>query len=711
MAFPFGGLVDWNRAGNYLGTGKNVTSRMRSANGLSWGRGKDQDQERAPAAAGEATFVLDNRSRDYSPGNASSPIHPNVRPGCNARIRSVGIAGGLLLLQDDTNLDLQDNSDLQLQDTPSRNLWTGILDDVAQFPDRLNLSVGIRCFGTLNRLIDKSVSTPLYENITIDQAIGYVLDAAGWPALERSLQPSSVVLRYFWADREDAFQLIEFLRLTEAIWASIYENTEGHIVFENRDARTTETRSTVSQATFTESDMVSISYSPNFKDVVQAVSIAINEREPQALDVIWSYGQTLVLAANEIKKLKIRASDPFLNPAIPSAFGTNAVQAITASATLTNGSFVGSFRGEQFTINHNDSVATIQSTLEAVTTIGAGNVLVGGGPFSTMPVTIEFRGTLKYQAIELIVIVSSSLNTVSSPATINISETMPIGVGVDQEFTFAPSAVPITSGSCKFKIGSVTTPLVLFSASAANVETAFDNTSLFNPGDQDCTGGPLASADIKMTVHSTQLGSPPISKPVVVNSSLMASQPTATVAVSETVKGSGPDYVVTAGSVADLTFDALAQSGTITIQAGSGGLTMTGLQLRAQPLIIVRTHERSYPEDLTEIEDNGGQILRPEIRSEISLAYGDSYPMDAVLRYLNPLPAIRIKIAKKVDDPGNDALFQREISDMLTVVNDQIGLNDKVHIENMNFKITGGTLLEAEFGCQIAFIPPPMFHA
>ena len=711
MAFPFGVFVDWNRSGSFVGTGKDVTSRVRVANGLSWSRGKDQIQDRSPAAAGEATFVLDNRSRDYSPYNTSSPIYPDVRRGCMVQLKSVGTTGGLLLLQDGTNLDLQSGADLQLQDTPSRSLWRGILFNCSQLPDRKNLSAGIRCFGTLNRLIKKSISTPLYENITIDQAIGYVLDAAGWPAAERSLQPSSVVLRYFWADGADAFQLIESLRQTEALWASVYENADGYIVFENRDSRTTETRSTVSQATFTESDMVSISYDEKSEDVTQGVAIVITEREPKALDVIWSYGQTLTLAANEIRRLPFRAEEPFMNAASPSSFGTNAVQTFTASAILTDGSFVGSFRGEQFTINWNDDAPTIQATLEAVSTIGAGNVLVGGGPMNTMPVTIEFRGALKYQAIELITIVSSSLNTVSSPATIDISETMPIGDGVDQEFTYSASARPITSGSCKFKIGSVTTGTVLFTAGASNLETAWDNTSLFNPGDQDCTGGPLATDDIKQTIHSTQVGSPPVSKPVCVNSTLMASQPTATVAVSETVKGSGPDFVVTNGGIADITVDALAQSGTLTIQAGSGGATITGLQLRAQSLEVVRTHGRSYPEDLSAIEDNGGQVLRPDIRSEISLAYADSYPMDAVLRYANPLPAVKIKIAKKIDDPGNDSIFQREVSDMLTVVNAQIGLNHQVHIENMNFKITGGTLLEAEFGCEIAFTPPPMFHA
>ena len=212
--------------------------------------------------------------------------------------------------------------------------------------------------------------------------------------------------------------------------------------------------------------MVAISYTPNFKDVIQACLIEVSEREPQALASIWQYGTALTLTGGQVKRFRIRASDPFLNATIPSPFGTNAVQTLTASAPLDDGSFVGSFRNEQFTINWDDDNAAIQAALVALSTIGVDsggidNVLVGGGPFKDAPITVMFRGTLKWQDVELIAIVSSNLNTVSSPATIEIVETTPIGVGVNQTFTGTPSATPITSGSVKFQSGSVKTPTIL----------------------------------------------------------------------------------------------------------------------------------------------------------------------------------------------------------------------------------------------------------
>ena len=225
-------------------------------------------------------------------------------------------------------------------------------------------------------------------------------------------------------------------------------------------------------------------------------------------------------------------------------------------------------------------------------------------------------------------------------------------------------------------------------------------------------GGPLATDPFTMEVVNTQIGSPPISPMEAVESTLMASQPTATVSAATSVQGSGPDYIITSGSVVFALDRTSGSVVTLTATAGAGGAVLEpGLQLRAQSVTVVRTHEFSYPEDLTAIEDNNGQIARPDIRAEISLSYGETYPMDGVLHYANPLPAVSIRAVRSIDNPDIDALLQREISDMLTVQNAHLGLDDLVHVETMDFTIVGGTLLVAEFGCQIAFEPPPMFHA
>lgn len=703
MSFPFKALVDWNRSGSFAGSDEDVTLRIRVAAGLSWQRGKDQIQERAPSAAGEATFVLANQSRDYSPGNTSSPLYPNVLPGCLVRVKSGSLPNGVLFLQDGSNLDLQNGSDLQLQDTPGRNLWTGILDDIAQFPERSNLSVGMRCLGTLSRLIGKTVSTPLYENITIDQAIGYVLDAAGWPSIERALQPSPVVLRYFWAANQDAFQLIESLRITEALWSGIYEDPDGNIVFENADARTTQTRSTVSQATFTQSDMVSISYSPNFRDVIQGCVIQVDEREPQALDVIWSYGRTLVLSAGEVKKLRISTSDPFINAVIPSPVGVNAEQLLLPSAPLTDGTYIANVNGvDTSAIAYNASTSTIQSAFDAA--VGAGNTVCAGTLATGL--RVQFVGDLAGKDIPLITI-TSSLNVGSASATVNVIYD---GDGTNGKYKIFPSA-PLISGTFKLRsINGNTTTSIDFDESDTVIQTRLVALPLIGPGDVTVSGGDIDTDTLTVEFVGALAGQ--VVALSVVQSALMTSTAsTATINVTQTIKGGGPDYMISAGGLDLIEFENVnAASMTVKLTANGSGATVEGLQVRAQPVTVARSHEFSYPEDLTAIESNNGQVATPDIWPIIPLDYAETYPQNVVLRYENPLAAISIRIAKAVDDPTNDALFQREISDMLTVVNAQIGLNDPVHVESMSFSIVGGTLLVAEFGCEIAYIPPPMFR-
>jgi hypothetical protein len=85
----------------------------------------------------------------------------------------------------------------------------------------------------------------------------------------------------------------------------------------------------------------------------------------------------------------------------PSA--VNEVQTMATSGG-TGGTFTLSFRGATTApIAYNAVAATIQTALQALSTIGAGNVTVTGGPPSTAPVVFTFAGTLGNQGVDLIV--------------------------------------------------------------------------------------------------------------------------------------------------------------------------------------------------------------------------------------------------------------------------------------------------------------------
>lgn len=85
----------------------------------------------------------------------------------------------------------------------------------------------------------------------------------------------------------------------------------------------------------------------------------------------------------------------FYKVATPTPTGTaqNEVQTVTISGTPTGGDFVLVFGGQATTdIAYNATAATVQAALQALSTIGAGNVTVTGGAGG--PYTVTFTGTL-----------------------------------------------------------------------------------------------------------------------------------------------------------------------------------------------------------------------------------------------------------------------------------------------------------------------------
>lgn len=78
-----------------------------------------------------------------------------------------------------------------------------------------------------------------------------------------------------------------------------------------------------------------------------------------------------------------------------SALGTNEAQTVTITGTPTGGTFTLTFKGQTTAaIAYNATAAAVQSALEALSTIGAGNVTAAGGPLPGTAVTVTFVGNL-----------------------------------------------------------------------------------------------------------------------------------------------------------------------------------------------------------------------------------------------------------------------------------------------------------------------------
>lgn len=78
---------------------------------------------------------------------------------------------------------------------------------------------------------------------------------------------------------------------------------------------------------------------------------------------------------------------------IGSSLSTNEVKTITITGTPTGGTFTLTYEGQTTAaIAFNANAAAVQAALEALSTIGVGNVLVAGGPGPGTPWTVTFQG-------------------------------------------------------------------------------------------------------------------------------------------------------------------------------------------------------------------------------------------------------------------------------------------------------------------------------
>lgn len=128
---------------------------------------------------------------------------------------------------------------------------------------------------------------------------------------------------------------------------------------------------------------------------------------------------------------------------------TNEIQTITLTDDPTGGTYTVTFGASTSAgIGYNVDNATLQSALEAMASIGVGNVLVGGGPLPNTPVTVEFQGTLAATNVAQMTINTSGLNT-STQTTAPIAWNAEAGViqaALTQLPNFAGDAVRVTGG-------------------------------------------------------------------------------------------------------------------------------------------------------------------------------------------------------------------------------------------------------------------------
>lgn len=172
-------------------------------------------------------------------------------------------------------------------------------------------------------------------------------------------------------------------------------------------AQTAEVIAAGQPVAFNSSNKLEVANSRN-SDRRQAVGFAVGSA-PAA-------GQWVAYAPNgsEVTVSGLSAGESYVLAA-----GTNEQQSVDITGTPTGGTFRLSFGGvETADIAFDANAAAVQSALEAVSTIGSGNVAVTG---SNPTFTVEFQGALGGEPQALLVLADNSLTGGTSP-TVSISE-------------------------------------------------------------------------------------------------------------------------------------------------------------------------------------------------------------------------------------------------------------------------------------------------
>jgi hypothetical protein len=339
MTFPFdsripviGVEIDWNDDGAYTGAYDDVSADVLADPGITIQYGRDQARSFAPPMVPSCDFVLRNEDGKYSPENAASPIAQLVKPGRGVRVFAYHGERRAYT----THATYSDHA-------PYRGIarypqFTGNIDTLHVDTQWGNRVVTIAALGRTALLKRAMISIPLLLNLPTYQAVGQVLQEAGYyPANDMLLFNGDTIFDVWWVDERPAWDVLIEILASEGPGGMIYENPDGSLSFYGRTTREFLTTSTTPVASFYESFegasrlytqhttyskpapyrsgqglyYVDFSYDPRWEDVIDRATVAVKQRVAQATTVVWKLGSPLALNPSEVRTIYARPSDPF----------------------------------------------------------------------------------------------------------------------------------------------------------------------------------------------------------------------------------------------------------------------------------------------------------------------------------------------------------------------------------------------------------------
>ncbi len=232
-----------------------------------WRRGRDYaSQLSGRATAGTFEAILQNPSGRYASLNASSPLYGLIKPGRKVRFRTTAPSAA--------------------------TLWTGFLEEIIPDPGgrRDAPQVTLRASGPLRWISDRDTAIARQTSILTGAAIGLILDDAGWPAGDRTIDAGHVTLSRWTADGDRA--LAHAREIEETEFGYLGESKDGKIVYEDVTHRLT-TPHTASVATFSDAPGAALFYDEirqldPWREIYNRFSAEVTTYSVQALATLWS---------------------------------------------------------------------------------------------------------------------------------------------------------------------------------------------------------------------------------------------------------------------------------------------------------------------------------------------------------------------------------------------------------------------------------------
>lgn len=198
-----------------------------------WKRGRDRaSQLTGRAIASVLSAQLDDTTGRYASLNAASPLFGNVKPTRKVRLRTTAPV--------------------------ARTQWQGFLDTITPSRDAgAPNTVVLRALGPIGYIASRPSSQAVFTNILGGTAIGDVLDDAGWPGADRTVDAGQVTMARWTNDTDNALKSLRDIEETEQGFIS--ESADGKMVFEDVHHRLLPPHTT-SVATFSDAAAAALPY-------------------------------------------------------------------------------------------------------------------------------------------------------------------------------------------------------------------------------------------------------------------------------------------------------------------------------------------------------------------------------------------------------------------------------------------------------------------